>query len=141
MVGLGDSCEDLEDPEEYYAVMGCYNESSDSEIARHYKRLRKKYCSLSLKCHPSKTKDIRLHDKLLCAGTKWKCVSGAFSVLDTVDNSNCYALRVSYDLDRERCRKVTEEECCLYKYILIDFNNLFTNSTLSLLLCCCLLRP
>jgi hypothetical protein len=132
LVGIGDGCEDLEDPEGYYAVMGCYKESSDSEIARHHKRLRKKYQSLALKCHPDKTKDVRLHNKFLRADAKWKRVSCAFGVLGKVDDSGCYVLRVDYDLDGERRREVMEEVCCLCKRILVDFIKLFTNNNLSL---------
>ena len=113
LVGVGDGCKDLEDPEGYYAVMGCYKESSDIEIARRHKSLRKKYRSVALKCHPDKTKDVRLHDKFRHADSKWKRVSCAFDVLGKIDDSGCYALRVEYDLDGERRRNVMEEVRCL----------------------------
>ena len=67
-------------------------------------------------------------------------MSCAFDVLGKIDDSGCYALRVEYDLDGERRRNIMEEVCCLYKCILIDFINLFTKNSLSLLLCCCFLR-
>ena len=83
---------------------------------------------------------MRLHDTFWRFDAKWKRVARAFGVLGKIDDSNCYAIRVEYDLDGERCRNVMEEVCCLYKCILIDFINLFTNNSLSLLLCCCFLR-
>jgi len=122
-VGLDDGCDDLEDPEGYYMTIGCSNSSSDDEIDCQLKRLRKKYRSIALKCHPDKTKDSKRHNKFRRADAKWNRVSHAFDVLGKVDDNGCYALRVDYDLDGERRRNVMEAVRCLYKRILFDLIN------------------
>ena len=49
LVGVEDRCDDLEDPEGYYMTMRCSKSSSDDEIDRQLKRLRKIYRSIALK--------------------------------------------------------------------------------------------
>ena len=88
--------------------MRCSKLSSDDEIDRQLKRLRKKYRSIALKCHPDKTKDRKCHDKFQDADAKWNRVSRAFGVLGKVDDSGCYALRAEYDLEGERRRNAME---------------------------------
>ena len=112
LVGVEDCCDDLEDPEGYYMTMGCSKLSSDDRIDRQLKRLRKKYRSIALKCHPDKTKDSKRHNKFRRADAKWNRVSRAFGALSKVEDSGCYALRVEYDLDREHRRNVMEAVRC-----------------------------
>jgi len=95
--------------------MGCSKSSSDGEIYCQLKRLRKKYRSIALKCHPDKTQNQQHHDKFWCADVKWNRVTRAFGVLGKVDDSGCYALRVEYDLDGERRRNVMEAVRCSWK--------------------------
>ena len=87
LVGVEDRCDDLEDPEGYYTTMGCSKSSSDDEIDCQLKRLRKKYRSIALKCHPDKTKNQKRHDKFRRADVRWNRVSRAFGVLGKVDDS------------------------------------------------------
>ena len=119
LVGVEDRCDDLEDPEGYYTTMVCSKSSSDGEIYCQLKRLRKKYRSIALKCHPDKTQNEKRHDKFRCAELKWNRVSRAFDVLGKVDDSGCYALRVGYDLDGERRRNVMEAVRCCWKIFFV----------------------
>ena len=75
---------------------------SDDNIECEYKRQRKKYRNIALKCHPDKTQDRNRHEKFRHADTKWNRVQHAWYVLGAVGDSGCYASRVAYDRKGER---------------------------------------
>ena len=127
LVGLDDGGGDLEDPDGYYKIMGCSKSSSDDEIGRQHKRMRKKFRMIALKCHPDKTKDTKRHARFLRADAIWSCVQRAMSVLGEVDESGCYALRVKYDRAGEMRRNMMEEvrNCVLVLLMSITLTSLF----------------
>ena len=102
LVDIDDRCHDLEDPQGYYKSLGCTKISSDDNIACEYKRQRKKYRGIALKCHPDKTQDRNRHEKFRRTDTKWNCVQRAWCVLGAVDDSGCFASCVAYDREGEQ---------------------------------------
>jgi len=124
LIGIDDRAEDLEDPQGHYKSLRCSKVTSDDDIDREFKRQRKKYRIIALKCHPDKTADVNRHEKFQRADMRWNRVQRSFGVLGAADDSGCYALRVSYDREGERRRDVMEVVRAIsFYFCYIDFKS------------------
>ena len=102
-----------------YATLGYSETSSDEDICREFKRLRKFFHRVAKKCHPDKMKDAELIAKYERHFSKFGRVEKAFTVLGEANESGCFALRVEYDKDGEWLRDKMKE---VFIYLSVYFS-------------------
>lgn len=113
--------EDLEDPDGYYNIFGCGKTTSDEEVAKEVKRMKKKYQSKIRKYHEDKLpRNISKEDKETAknkyrlAHSKYKLVVRAAEEIATPNAEGHFPTRVAYDKKGESLRKEMVEVSHLF---------------------------
>jgi curved DNA-binding protein CbpA len=96
---------DLEDPEKLYATLGCNKASSDEDIGRGFKRIKKALQGKMLKYHPDKSSDPNDKPKYDAAKAKYDKLRRAHKELGTPGDDGTFPGRVAYDKRGEELRE------------------------------------
>ena len=104
-------CDDLEDPEGHYKLLGCSKVSSTAGVADVFKDWVKEFREFAKTNHPDKTQDTSKHADYERETTSMDARKETFKILGTANcYRNVYPDRVNYDCKGEGLRAVFHDE-------------------------------